>query len=504
MKAKYLWLVLTTLFFFGCDDNTGGLGLGMLPESDKITVDTKTFEFITESAAFDSVFAKTNIGYVGQFTDHEQDFGFYKGSFLTELNCVDSLTFPKPYDPTTNRDSLNNMIGDVEESFELARIVLGYYSFFGDSLSPMQVSIYELNENLDKNHYTNSALPKRKRLIGRKSFSAIDLADSLRHEANHLHQVSIPVSNDVGIEIIKEYRDHPNTFNNSETFREFFKGLYITSDIGDGTVLYIQHVQLDVVFRSFQLDSKGDVVKKKDGTKKEDGSAADSTYLAYRSFASTMEVIQSNRIDISEGEIKKKVNEGGHTYLKSPAGIYTKAVLPIEEIINKGGNGIDLDQDTINAVKLVFDAYRQEIKSQYSMSPPGTVLLIKEAEVKNFFEKNMIPDNTTSYVAYYVNNQYVFTNIMRLVTSLAKEMEEAREKAGASWNDAEWLKENATIAIIPVSLGTQTSSQGATVITNAQHDLKPAYVKLKGGTGTTDKPTDKLQLQVVYSRFNVD
>jgi hypothetical protein len=490
MKAKYLWLVLTTLFFFGCDDNTGELGLGMLPESDEMTVGAKTFEFITESAAFDSVFAKTNIGYVGQFTDHEQGFGFYKGSFLTELNCVDDLAFPKPYDPETNRDSLNNMIGDVEESFELARIVLGYYSFFGDSLNPMQVSIYELGEKLDKNHYTNSALPERKRLIGRKSFSAIDLADSLRHEMNHLHQVSIPILGDVGKEIIQEYRDHPGTFKNSETFSEFFKGLYITSDIGDGTVLYIQHVQLDIVFRSFQLDSKGDIMQKHNN-------GGDSTYLAYRSFASTMEVIQSNRIEISEENIKDKVTDTGLTYLKSPAGIYTKAVLPIGEIINKGGGGIDLEQDTINAVKLVFDAYRQEIKSQYSMTPPGTVLLIQEAEVKDFFEKNLIPNNTTSYVAYYVNNQYVFTNIMRLVTSLAKEMKGAKEKAGKDgtpWNEAQWLKENATIAIIPVSLGTQTSSQGATVITNAQHDLKPAYVKLKGGA-------DKLKLQVVYSRF---
>jgi hypothetical protein len=487
MKAKYLWIVLITLVFFGCDDNTGGLGLGMLPESDGIDVKTKTFDVITESVAFDSVFAKTDIGYVGRFTDYEHEFGEYEGSFLTELNCVDSLTFPQPYDPETNRDSLNNMVGDIEKSFELARIVLGYYSFFGDSLSPMRVSIYELEDSLKRNHYTNSEVPGIKKLIGRKSFSAVDLADSTRHETNHLHQVSIPIDGEVGKRIIQENWDNLETFKDSETFRKFFKGLYITSDMGDGTVLYIQHVQLDVVYRSFQLDSVGDIKQKQDGS--------DSTYLAYRSFASTMEVIQSNRIRISDEVIKAKAAEDSYTYLKSPAGIYTKAILPIGDFINK--DDINLEQDTINAVKLVFDAYHHDIINEYSMSPPTSVLLIQNKEYREFFEKNMIPNNTTSYIAYYSNNQYTFTNIMRLVTSLAKELEEAKKK-DASLNEDKWLEENAAVAIIPVSLGTQTDSSGNVTITNVQHDLKPAYVKLKGGKNGENK----LKLQVVYSRFN--
>jgi hypothetical protein len=488
MKAKYIGFALITVVFSGCDDNTGGLGLGMLPESDMITVGTKTFNFKTESAAFDSVFAKTDIGYVGRFTDYEHEFGEYEGSFLTELNCVDSLTFPQPYDPDTNRDSLNNMISeDLDKSFELARIVLGYYSFFGDSLSPMQVSVYELDEPLNKNRYTNLEIPK-KRLIGRKSFSAVDLADSLRYESNHLYQVSIPIDDEVGKRIIRENWDNPEAFKDSEAFRDVFKGLYITSDIGDGTVLYIQHVQLDIVYKSYHLDSDGGIRKKQDGN--------DSTYLAYRSFASTMEVIQSNRIGISDEakqKVEKKVEEKECTYLKSPAGIYTKATLPIKYFINK--DSIDLEQDTINAVKLAFNAYHHDIKSEYSMSPPESVLLIKEKDIKDFFEGNMIPNNTTSYIAYYSNNQYTFTNIMRLVTSLAKELEEAK-KNDLSLDEEVWLKENATVAIIPVSVGTQTDSYGNVTITNVQHDLKPAYVKLKGGI---DGPS--LDLQVVYSRF---
>ena len=48
MKVKYLWVILLSLTFFGCDDNTGTLGLGMFPGGDQningkfATIDVKT------------------------------------------------------------------------------------------------------------------------------------------------------------------------------------------------------------------------------------------------------------------------------------------------------------------------------------------------------------------------------------------------------------------------------------------------------------------------------
>ena len=66
MKVKYLGALLlaATLTFFGCDDNTGTLGIGMLPGSDGISAHTTTFDVTTRSVVADSVFAKTSTGYV--------------------------------------------------------------------------------------------------------------------------------------------------------------------------------------------------------------------------------------------------------------------------------------------------------------------------------------------------------------------------------------------------------------------------------------------------------
>lgn len=51
-------LLTATLTFFGCDDNTGTLGIGMLPGSDGISALTTEFPVTTRSVVADSVFAK--------------------------------------------------------------------------------------------------------------------------------------------------------------------------------------------------------------------------------------------------------------------------------------------------------------------------------------------------------------------------------------------------------------------------------------------------------------
>lgn len=95
MKVKYIGILLLALLaFYGCDDNTGTLGMGMLPDSDGISAQTKTFEVSTKSILAGPVYAKTSTGYVGTFTDPDPNgFGNYKASFLTELNCADDFRF---------------------------------------------------------------------------------------------------------------------------------------------------------------------------------------------------------------------------------------------------------------------------------------------------------------------------------------------------------------------------------------------------------------------------
>ena len=99
MKTKYALIALLAITFWGCDDNTAGLGLGMFPGSDQnINGKLSTFDVTTESVHAGKIYAMTNVGYVGKFTD--ETFGTYQAGFLAELNCPTGMTFPGVYDGT--------------------------------------------------------------------------------------------------------------------------------------------------------------------------------------------------------------------------------------------------------------------------------------------------------------------------------------------------------------------------------------------------------------------
>lgn len=239
---------------------------------------------------------------------------------------------------------------------------------------------------------------------------------------------------------------------------------------------------------------------------KKKNSDEDSLYYSMNTvFASTKEVIQANQFQNSE-LLQKKIDEKGYTYIKSPAGIFTQATMPYDDIYK------ELSQDTLNAVKLTFTNYNQEDKYKFNMSAPNDVLLIRKQDLKTFFEENKVVDNVTSFTVTHNNvatNQYTFRNIARLVTTCINEKQaakkKAKEEAGTAWDEAaweeKWKSDEATkdwdkVLLIPVNVIYDNTSQNKN-ITGIQNDLQPGYAKLKGGP-----EGESLKLEVTYTRFN--
>ncbi|MBW9277766.1 DUF4270 domain-containing protein [Bacteroides fragilis] len=502
MKAKYVWVALLALTFFGCDDNTGTLGLGMLPESDQnINGRYTTYEVSTNSILSGPVYAKTSVGYVGKFTDKE--FGAYEASFLAQLNSPSGISFPSVYDPEKNPKGV--MAGD---SIHTAELILYYKSYFGDSISPCRMTVYKLNAplpQLPQTYYTNikpELYYSSDSLLAQKAYTAVDqsLSDSIRNSDNFYPNVRLTSKEitKLGKRIYRLNRDHPEYFKSSEAFIEnVFKGIYAKNDYGNGTILYVDQINLNVVIRCHEKDSLGNNLKKKNGT--------DSLYYTTRTFATTKEVIQANSFNTSQEELQGFIDKHPEcTYLKSPAGIFTQATLPIDDIYK------ELSNDTINAVKLTFNSYNQPDNGQFSMKAPTYVLLLREKERQSFFEENKLTDNITSYLAVHnaiisnkpTTNQYVFTNLTRLINTCVNEKQEAKKKAGSSWNETAWEAKNPDwnkVVLIPVLVQYDSSSNKNMI--SIQHDLQPGYVKLEGGPGINNDGT-KLKLEVTYTNFN--
>lgn len=533
MKAKCALIALLAITFFGCDDNTGGLGLGIFPESDQnIKGKLSSFNVVTESVATGKMYAKTNIGYVGKFTD--KDFGTYKAGFLTELNCPEGMTFPEVYTeydengkPTSETGkkavkATGKMIATADNDIELitneqgkvignihaVELYLWYQKYFGDSLTACRLSVYELSEELDKDkaYYTDIdpqkyCLKSEATLLGTKSYTALDLSvkDSVRKRKDYVPSVRLSLTkekaNKIGGKILKKSREYGNKLNNKE-FKKFFKGIYVSSDYGDGTVLYVDQSQMNVVSKCYVTDSiTGLKLQKKNGQ--------DSVYYTQRIFVSTREVIQANQLSNDKDAINERINEPGCTYLKSPAGIFTQARLPIKEIEQQ------LKEDTLNAVKMTFSNYNQANGKKNRMSIPANVMLIRTKLKDSFFEKNELNDNISSFLASHstASNQYTFGNITNLVKACIAEKEEARKKEGTAWDEEKWMKQNPDwnkVLLIPVLItydSSAKSSRDTPKIVSIQHDLKPGYVRLKGGKLGETNADYRLKLEVISTDF---
>lgn len=520
MKVKYLWVLLLSLTFFGCDDNTGTLGLGMFPGGDQsINGKLASFDVTTQSELAGKVFAKTSIGYLGKFTD--PDFGYYEAGFLTQLHCVDNFKFPAVSNDENKNDPKAIMVKDGIYRTEL---ILTYGSYFGDSLTASRLSIYQLNKDLDKEsaYYTNITPEKfydknnPNSLLGRKAYTAVNMAisDSLR-ALGYTSPLIVTLPKDLGDKIYKKSREAEKEGRNfaPEFIEDILKGVYVKCDYGDGTILYVDQVELHVIYEAYVKDENGLIVKKQN-------SEEDSTYYAYSTVgAATKEIIQANSFKSDEDKIKEKVNETGWTYLKTPAGIYTQATLPLSKNGNTHQKGIldSLSNDTLNVVRLTLTNYNQtNDKKQFSMSAPTYVLLVREKEKESFFQGNKVNDDITSYLAQHNSstNQYIFPNISRLINTCKAEREAAviaLQNEGKiegildvdtgepvttieAWEKAsQWDK----VAILPVTITRdQNTSTAIGSIISILNDLRPGYAKLKGGI---DGPP--LSLEVIYTSF---
>lgn len=561
MKAKYALIALLAITFFGCDDNTAGLGLGMFPGSDQnINGKLTTYDVTTESVPAGQIYAKSNIGYVGKFTDDL--FGTYQAGFLSELNCTKGMTFPGVYNGTafdSDNKPTQTMVGEdgddkdkeditfVEDNGKIIgnihtiELYLWYSSYFGDSLTASRLSVYELGgdnkKTLDKDnaYYTNidpNEFYDPQNILGTKAYTAVDLSvkDSIRKLNTYVPSVHVSFEKDaairIGKEIIKKAYNSGVNFDRDK-LKEAFKGIYVKGDYGDGTILYIDDVQMNVVYKCYAVDSITGLKLKKKVLEENETTPRDSTYYGYRMFNSTREVIQANSLDNDQVAIDKCIKDPDLTYIKSPAGIFTQVTIPVSEIAE------NLQGDTLNAVKLGIPIYNETSDKKFGMTKPRSVLLIRKKYKDTFFEKNQLSDGTISSLFNYADNtlsftQYTFNNITQMINNCLADREAARNllpmtfkvtdpvtgieetKTATTikeWEDySEWNK----FVLIPVLVTKDASSSNsyygtsASNIISIQHDLKPGYVRLKGGTKKLDgkpDPNNVLKLEVVSTNF---
>ena len=463
MKLKYLYAMLLSALIYSCDDSTSGIGESTIAPGDSIPAGATIYHISTRSLLADSVYARTSTACLGKYTDSK--FGEFTADFITQFNCTDDFYFPETVQEVTG-----------------LQLRMYYTKYFGDSLNAMRMQIDTLNKVIpekDLNTFYTSVDPtlfydSTSKPITRKAFAikgasandtTITSTDSYGNASYYTYSwqdVKLPTS--LGQYMYDKFVENKDNYKDAESFiKNVLKGFYVHCTHGDGTIMYIEDMQLRLNFKYLIESSSGKV---------------DSLINGTSTFAATKEVIQANQFKNSE-LLKELAQETGHTYLKTPAGIFTEVTLPIEEIAEIH------QRDTINAASITFTRYNEKGDSKYPMGVPQYLLMVRKSDMYNFFESNKIYNDKTSFLAQYVSsgesaNTYTFENIAPLISVCVAEKLEGKQ-------DEDWNK----VVLIPVK--TETDSNGNVIGIKSNLDMESAC--LVGGEKTP------IKMQVLYTTF---
>ena len=458
--------IFTLLTFVQCDDTTESVGSSIIPTKDIITAKTEYFKATSRTImANDSILANTGVVYLGRYTDEESGTVFTSG-FITQFGCNEDYGFPE-----------NGVLGD---SATYTKLRLYFEEYYGDSLNAMQCEVYALDQTLEEGtpYYTNldptefyspDAEP-----LAKKTFNAIDytLHDTILNGENYSRHIEIPLPNHIGNSFISKYYEKDSEgnhigkehFANSEVFiKDVFKGIYVKCTQGDGTVLKVYRTRLDIGFKHYIKSSSGEL---------------DSIQALSAPFYSGKEVLQVNNFD--NDDLTPLANEQEHTYLKTPAGLYTEVTLPILDIVGP---------DTINSAKITFTRYNET--AGYTRTPHTTLLMVRKCDMYKFFLKNKLADSKTSFTTTFASstNEYTFNNIASLIKACYKDYQDGiAENPNWEAENPDWNK----IVLIPVS----TTLDSNKAIVKISHDINISSVRLRGGTEY------EIPIEVITSRFN--
>ena len=479
MKKIFVFLALAVsmALITSCDDTTDTIGGSLIPDNDKLVVSTDSFDVSSKTIPAGNVIPRTSTGYLGKMTDAETNTQV-TANFMTQFHVLDNYQMTVA-DSITSRDESKNIIADSCE------IRLFYKGSYGDSLAQMKLTAYELNKPVEEgityrsnfDPIANNYVRTNGGIAVNRSYTLTDLTepDSVRKTSNYVKNINIKLNdqytdkdgvvyNNFGTYLMRKYQSNPTAFRNSYHFlHEICPGFYFKITDGEGSMAKIEQAQINIYYRA------------KKGTSEKE---------TFTKLVGTEEVLQLTNFSNDQAKLQDLIKETGHTYLKTPAGLFTQLTLPITDILTGHEN------DTINSAKIEVKRVNNNASSTYNFGIPQNVLMLPADSVETFFAKTRLNDNKTSFLASYntTKNSYIFNNISGLISFF----KQAKSPRSENWGK---------VVLVPVELQTTSTGSGAsqkTTVNMISNQMGLSSTKLLGNTSAGNG----LRITVVYSKFN--
>ena len=305
-------MLAACLGMVSCDDTTDTLGGSLIDNGDRLSIKTDTFSVASETVLAGKVIARSATGYLGRMEDPET-MTTVTGNLMSQFHVLSNFELPQK-DSIMSRDANNEIIADSCD------IRLYYNSYYGDSLSQMKLTAYELDRPVEEGQTFYSDFNPETQgdirpaaqggIAEKRSFTLMDYteADSLRKKKGYARNINIRLNrqytdkkgvmyNNYGTYLLRKYQEDPSAFRDAYRFlHEICPGFYFKIDGGTGSMAHIQMAQLNIYFKH-----------KEKGKIKEIST----------NFVSTEEVLQITHFDNDNNRLQQLANESGHTYLKT-------------------------------------------------------------------------------------------------------------------------------------------------------------------------------------------
>lgn len=394
MKIKSIYAAAAALFslaaFSSCEDSTSPIGGSLVNGEVTIVVDTLEMKLDASSILEPNFDSRTQTKLLGRINVPE--YGSLDCSFVSQLMCATKMNIP---------DSIT--VNDVDSMRMVLTVPRG--SLTGDSLAPQQLKVYQLtkqlpsdiNSTFDPKGYYNPSDP-----LGVKSYtlSALSMNDSL-FKLQESIRIPIMLPRKLAQDIFTAYRNNPETFQWPQTFAQYFPGVYVEQNFGNGCIGVISSMKFYTYWHYMKQ-----VYQKKDDDSGEyhyvPTLARDSVCL----FSSQPEVLSANKITYNVSDYLKNLANKGKSIITTPGGYYVNVKFPAQEIIDK----YDRDLYSVAVVsKLSFEIPAEAVENDYGLEAAPHLLMVKASERESFFRENKIPDGKTSFYAAYNSEKKCYT-----------------------------------------------------------------------------------------------
>ena len=484
--------VLTLVAISSCEEDTLNIGQTLTDQGDKLEVATAEYDVSTRTIMADSVLAVAADCYLGSIKDPETD-ASVNSAFTTQFHLLEN-TYLTPEDSVVNRYDGRA----VADSCDII-LYLGTPFRQADSLTAMKMLVTELATPMSegRRYYSNfspsqAGMLRQGGISQPHMFTYANLSENnaLRYSSTYAPCIRIALNDpytapdgtsykNYGSYIMRQYYDHHELFRNSYVFtHQVCPGFLF--QITDGLGFHAEVINIGL--RMFYTKNQ-----------------ADTAHVAARLvLAGTREVLQTTHISNDRDKLLSMAAEEQHTYLKTPAGLFTEVTLPVTDI-KRGHEG-----DSLLAAKVSFQRLNNQTTDDRALPAPQAVLLVQKDSLHNFFEQGRITDNVTSFyttlnspvagtTTYSENNNtYAFYNLSTLITHLWN-LRQKGLQTDAEWeaHHPDWNK----MVLVPVNVSSSTS---AGTVSSISHDMSLSSTRLVGGA---NNPNDPIRINVVYGRF---